>query len=269
MPVTRLASIRTIMALAARDDMEMDQINIKGAYLNGELTPDEVIYMHQPPGYASRKYPQHVCKLLKTLYGLKQSGRRWYQWLFHILMNELGFAQCEVDHAVFYRRSMDSALVIIVVHVDDCTIASSKRELIDELKTRIKEFVEITDMGELHWLLGIEVKRDREACTILLSQRSYIDSIVCHFGFKDLKPITTPMDLNAKLSTAQNPSTGAQYAAMRNVPYREAVGALMYVMLGTRPDISYAVTTVSKFSSNPGMAHWDVVKRICWVSFQF
>ena len=70
-PVARLASIRTIMALAARDDMEMDQIDIKGAYLNGELTPDEVIYMHQPPGYASRKHPQHVCKLLKTLYGLK------------------------------------------------------------------------------------------------------------------------------------------------------------------------------------------------------
>ena len=148
------------MALAARNDMEMDQINIKGVYLNGELTPDEVIYMCQPPGYASRKYPQHVCKLLKTLYGLKQSRRWWYQRLFHILVNELGFARCKVDHAVFYRRSMNSALVIIVVHVDDCTITSSKHELIDELKTHIKEFVEITDMGELHWLLGIEVKRD-------------------------------------------------------------------------------------------------------------
>ena len=177
-------------------------------------------------------------------------------------MNELGFARCEVDHAMFYRHSTDSALVIVVVHVDDCTIASSKCELIDELKMHIKEFVEITDMGELHWLLGIEVKRDREACTILLSQRSYIDSIIRHFGFKDLKPITTPMDPNVKLSTAQNPSTGAQYAAMRNVPNREAVGALMYAMLGTCPDILYAVTMVSKFSSNPGMAHWDVVKQI-------
>ena len=78
-PVTRLASIHTIMALAAHDDMEMDQIDIKGAYLNGELTPDEVIYMRQPPGYASGKYPQHVCKLLKTLYSLKQSRHRWYQ----------------------------------------------------------------------------------------------------------------------------------------------------------------------------------------------
>ena len=261
-PVARLASIRTIMALAARNDMEMDQIDIKGVYLNSELTPDEVIYMRQPPGYASRKYPQHVCKLLKTLYGLKQSGRWWYQWLFHILVNELGFARCKVDHAVFYRHSTDSALVIIVVHVGGCTIASLKHELIDELKMRIKEFVEITDMGELHWLLGIEVKRDQEAHTILLSQHSYINSIIRRFGFEDLKPITTPMDPNAKLSTAQSPSTGAQYAAMRNIPYCEAVGALMYVMLGTRPDISYAVTMVLKFSSNPGMVHWDAVKRI-------
>ena len=142
-------------------------------------------------------------------------------------MNELGFARCEVDHAVFYRHSTDSALVIIVVHVDDCTIASSKCELIDELKTRIKEFVEITDMGELHWLLGIEVKRDQGARTILLSQRSYIDSIIRCFGFEDLKPITTPMDPNAKLSTAQSPSTSAQYAAMQNIPYCEAVGVLI------------------------------------------
>ena len=203
-----------------------------------------------------------MCKLLKTLYGLKQSRHQWYQQLFHILVNELGFARCKVDHAMFYRCSTDSALVIIVVHVDDFTIASSKQELIDELKMCIKEFVEITDMGELHWLLGIEVKRDQEAHTILLSQHSYIDSIVRHFGFEDLKPITTPMDPNAKLSTAQNPSTSAQYAAMQNVPYHEAAGVLMYVMLGTCPDISYAVTTVSKFSSNPGMAHWDVVKQI-------
>ena len=91
-PVAHLASICTIMALAAHDDMEMDQIGIKGAYLNGKLTPDEVIYMHQPPGYASQEHPQHVCKLLKTLYGLKQSRCHWYQGLFHIFVNELGFA---------------------------------------------------------------------------------------------------------------------------------------------------------------------------------
>ena len=93
-------------------------------------------------------------------------------------------------------------------------------------------------MGELHWLLGIKVKRDQEACTISLSQHSYTDSIFCHFSFKDLKPITTPMDPNVKLSTAQSPSTSAQYAAMQNIPYCKAVGVLMYMTLETANLIS-------------------------------
>ena len=139
---------------------------------------------------------------------------------------------------------------------------ASTLALVVDLKRRVGEHVEVTDLGELHWLLGIEVKRDRETCTISLSQRSYIDAIIRHFGLEDSKPISTPMDPNSKILTSHSPSTGAQYAAMRNVPYREAVGALMYAMLGTRPDISFAVTMVSKFSSNPGLTHWEAVKRI-------
>ena len=105
MPVARLATIRTVLALAAREDMELHQIDIKGAYLNGDLTPDEVIYMRQPPDYASRDHPNQVCRLLKTLYGLKQSGRRWYQKLVNILVGTLGFTRCDVDQAVFFKRS--------------------------------------------------------------------------------------------------------------------------------------------------------------------
>lgn len=219
--------------------------------------------MRQPPGYASRDHPtSYVCRLRKTLYGLKQSGRRWYQKLVQILVDSLGFTRCEVDQAVFFKREGNSDLTIVVVHVDDCTIAASALSLVMDLKARLREHVEITDLGELHWLLGIEVKREKEKRTISLSQRSYIESIIRRFGFEDSKPISTPMDPNTKISTAQSPSTGPQYATMRNIPYREAVGALMYAMLGTRPDISFAVTTVSKFSSNPGMAHWEAVKRI-------
>ena len=134
--------------------------------------------------------------------------------------------------------------------------------LVVDLKRCVGEHVEVTDLGELHWLLGIEVKRDRETRTISLSQRSYIDAIIRRFSLKDSKPISTPMDPNSKISTSHSPSTGAQYAAMQNVPYCEAVGALMYAMLGTHPDISFTVTMVSKFSSNPGLTHWEAVKRI-------
>jgi hypothetical protein len=263
-PVAKLASIRTVLAMAAELDFELHQIDIKSAYLNGELTKDENIYMKQPPGYPAPNSSGKVCHLLKTLYGLKQSGRRWYQKLVEILVKRLAFVRSDVDQAVFYRHGGDNshATIIVVVHVDDCTIAASTLSLVVAFKRQIAQHVEITDLGELHWLLGIEIKRDRERRTIHLSQRSYIDSIIARYNFQDLKPVSTPMETSTRLSTSQAPATTLEIAKMRDVPYLEAVGSLMYASLGTRPDISFAVQTVSRFSKNPGLTHWDAVKRI-------
>ena len=104
-PVTCLASICAVLAMAAVHDLELHQVNIKGAYLNGKLTNDEVIYMKQPPDYPASNSKGQVCWLLKTLYGLKQSGRQWYQCFVEILVEFLGFLHCEVDQAVFYNVS--------------------------------------------------------------------------------------------------------------------------------------------------------------------
>jgi hypothetical protein len=258
-PVARLASIRAILAFAASEDLETSQIDIKGAYLNGELASDEVIYMRQPPGYSEGLF---VCKLRKTLYGLKQSGRRWYQKLVDI-MTRMKFERSEVDQAVFYRRNKETrALIIVPIHVDDCSIVASSQPLIDRFKIEIKKHVEITDLGALHWILGIEVQRVREERKLLLSQRSYIDSILRRYGLDDLKPISTPMDPNVRLTSAQSPTTTDDIAKMRDVPYHEAIGSLMYASLGTRPDISFAVQTLSRFAINPGSAHWEAVKRV-------
>ena len=153
-------------------------------------------------------------------------------------------------------------LIIIIVHVNDCTIAASSLALIVAFKAELSKHVEITDLGELHWLLGIEVTRNREECSLALSQRSYIESIIRRFNFNDLKPVSSPMEPNVKLSSSQSPTTGADFAAMQHIHYCEAVGSLMYAALGTRPDISYAMTNVSRFSSNPGMPHWDAARRI-------
>ena len=258
-PVARLASIRTVLAFAASEDLETGQIDIKGAYLNGELTENERIYMRQPPGYAQGTF---VCKLHKTLYGLKQSGRRWYQKLVEI-MTILKFTRSEVDQAVFYRRDAGKGvLIIVLVHVDDCSIVASPQPLINRFKIEIKKHVEITDLGALHWILGIEVQRIREERKLLLSQRSYIDSILRRYGFFDLKPISTPMDPNIRLTSAQSPTATDDIAKMRDIPYHEAIGSLMYASLGTRPDISFAVQTLSRFAVNPGLAHWEAVKRV-------
>ena len=260
-PVAKLTSICTVLALATRLDLELHQINIKGAYLNGELNNEETIYMRQPPGYADLALLCHVCRLHKTLYGLKQSSRRWYQKLVEILIKNLGFKLCEVNQAVFIKQG-NKTVIIIVVHVDDCTIATSSLSLVIELKAQIRNHIEITDLGELHWLLGIEVMRNCEERTIALSQWSYLDSIICHFGFDNLKPVSTPMEPHIKLTNAQSPLTGAEYTSIQHIPYREAIGSLMYATLGTHPDISYAVSTVSRFTSNPGLPHWEAVQRI-------
>ena len=153
-------------------------------------------------------------------------------------------------------------LIIVLVHVDDCSIVGKTKVLIARFKVEIAKFVEITDMGELHWILGIEVRRIREEKKILLSQKSYINSILQRYNFDELKPVSTPMDPNTRLTSAQSPSTTEKLGAMRNISYHEAVGSLMYATLGTRPDICFAVQTVSRFNSKPGLAHWEAVKRI-------
>jgi len=261
-PVARLPASRAIIAMANRLNLELHQVDIKGAYLNGELNDNEVLYMQHPPGYRARDAGGRVLRLKKTLYGLKQSGRRWYQKLSSIF-DTLNFSKCSVDQAVFYK--LDKAkneITVVAVHVDDCTIAASNLTLIEEFKAGLRQHVEVTDLGELHWMLGVEIKRDRQAGTIHLSQRAYIDSILKRYNFDDLKPLSSPMDSSIRLTSEQSPATTAEHAVMRDKPYREAVGALNWAALTTRPDIAFAVATVARFAANPGIPHWEAVKRI-------
>ena len=261
-PVAKLASSRAIIAMANRLRLELHQVDIKGAYLNGVLNDDEVLYMQHPPGYKAHEAGVRVLRLVKTLYGLKQSGRRWYQKLTSIF-DTLGLKQCQVDQAVFFKSDKKAGdITVVAVHVDDCTIAASSARLVDALKTGMRKHVEVTDLGELHWMLGIEVQRDRKAGTVHLSQRTYIDSILRRYHLDDLKPLSTPMDTSIRLSSEQSPKSAAEFAAMRDVPYREAVGALNWAALSTRPDIAFAVSTVARFAAEPGPAHWEAVKRI-------
>ena len=131
-----MAPIQTVLAIAAAENLEIHQIDIKGAYLNGELTDNERIYMKQPPRYPVSPNSSDVLLLLKMLYSLKQAGRHWYQKLVEI-MEALGFERCDVDQAMCYRKK-GSTLIIVLVHVDDCTIAGTSITLIHRFK--IKNF---------------------------------------------------------------------------------------------------------------------------------
>ena len=128
-------------------------------------------------------------------------------------MELLKFQCSDVDQAVFYRRN-ENMLMVVLVHIDDCTLIASTAALISGFKAQIAKHVEISDLGELHWLLGIEIKQNREARTIHISQRAYIQSILRRYNFHDLKPLSIPMDPAMQLSTAQAPSTMQEFAAM-------------------------------------------------------
>ena len=136
--------------MANRLNLELHQVDIKGAYLNGVLNEGEVLYMQHPPRYKSPNAGNCMLRLVKTLYGLKQSGCRWYQKLSSIFLS-LGFTCCSVDQAVFYKSDKDKKEhTIVAVHVDDCTIAASNARLVEQLKAGLCEHVEVTDLGELH-----------------------------------------------------------------------------------------------------------------------
>jgi transposase InsO family protein len=259
-PVARIASFRVIFALAARFDWDIESFDFNGAYLNGTLDDDEAIYMQEPPGYESEGNGAFVKRLLKALYGLKQAGRKWYDALRRILI-ELGFCVSDADPGVFYAR-VGQHIIIIAIHVDDCAITGSSKKLIESYKHKLNEKYPLTDLGPISWLLGIKVTRNREARMISLSQTSYIESIASRFNLTDAKPAPTPMVPGITYSKMDAPSDPTALARMNSIPYREAVGSLMYASVATRPDITFAVSTLSQFLEHPGEAHWDAVKRV-------
>jgi hypothetical protein len=254
-PVAKLVSTHAVIMMANHLGMEMHQIDIKGAYLNRELNKNEVLYMKHPPGYKDSDAGMRVLCLVKTLYGLKQSGRHWYQKLSSIFTS-LGFKQCAVNQAVYFKViKLKGELIIVVVHIDDCTIVASTIHLIEELKAGLRKHVEVMDLGDLHWMLGIEVKHDCEGRTVHLSQWAYIDAILRYYHFDNLKPLSTPMDHQVCLSSEQAPASAAKFAMMCDVPYHKAVGALNWAVLATCPDIAFTVAMVACFAANPGPTH--------------
>jgi Reverse transcriptase (RNA-dependent DNA polymerase) len=169
--------------------------------------------------------------------------------------------RCEVDQAVFYRVEGESVMVL-ASHIDDCLAVASSVELEEEIKRELKKAFKISDLGEINWILGITIKHDHAARTIGLSQKSYINSMLSRCGFENIRPITMPMDPSMHFSTSQGPKTTQEFAKMKDKPYCKAVGLLMYASLGTRPNITYAVSILSKFADNPGLVHWNAVKRV-------
>ena len=184
---------------------------------------------------------------------------KWYLELCNSL-KELRLSCAHSDWGMLYAHIRHDIL-ILASHVDNCTVTRNSRELMGLFKDEIQAKYKITDLGPVSWVLGMKVVRDCVARTISLSQEPYINAIVTKYNFSDLKPISIPMDPNVQLSCT-HPRSIADTARMKNILYRAAVGSLMYLAIATRPDVTFAVSTVAQFSQDPGLEHWEAVKRI-------
>lgn len=249
--VVKPMSYKAIFALAAAMDWDLEQMDVKTAFLYGDVQED--IYVRQPDGFC--KDSSKVCKLNKALYGLKQSPRIWYQH-FSEYMKELGLHPIEADESVFMDAKEGT---IVALYVDDVLITGRNKSAIKRIKDGLNAKFHMSDLGPCAYYLGMTIKRDRRAGIIRLGQKAYITRFLNHFNCWNLNPASTPLETSRKLQPAEE-----GYVAPRKLreDYQSAVGSLMYAMLGTRPDIAYAVSLVSRYSANPTPAHWNAVVRI-------
>lgn len=272
-PVARLSSLRSLLAVAAKFDLHVAQLDIETAYLNGRIDTD--IYMEMPEllekmlqriisedanssisqrarGMLNQlKRGSTVCKLKKALYGLRQSGRQWHTALDTVLQG-IGLTPTNSDPCVYIDKK---ELTFVLVYVDDILIISNDKKRESEIKEKLSKHFKVKDLGDARYCLGIEIIRDRESIT--LSQTGYINEILQRFRMSSCKPVSTPLAPGSRFDDdTDDPENEEKF------PYRELIGALMYAAIGTRPDIAHAISVLGQFNHNPKRVHWTAAKRV-------
>lgn len=247
-PVARLTTVRSLLAVAAKENLKVTQFDVTTAFLNGEL--EDEIYMKQPEGYEDGT--KRVCKLKRSLYGLKQAPRCWNICIAEFLLKS-GFKQSEADPCLFVRNK-NQLKVAVALYVDDGLIAhnttAAGEEFLNELKSRFK----IT-FKPASYFLGMEIIV-RQDNSIFLCQKAYTKKILQKYGMSECKPAPSPVIKNNEIGKDEDSNTKSVF------PYRQAVGALSYLSVGTRPDITYAVGVASRNLSAPTKEDVLLIKRI-------
>ena len=250
-PVVKPATVRLVLSLAVSRGWSLRQIDVSNAFLHGYLS--EEVYMQQPPGFEDARYPSHVCKLQRALYGLKQSPRAWYARLSARLL-ELGFVSSKADTSLFFFAQHD-VQIYMLVYVDDIVIAGSSQGAVDGLVRSLAASFPIKDLGPLAYFLGLEASFNSGGLT--LTQRKYALDLLHRVSMETCKPTSTPLSTSDQLARA----SGRTLSTADAFRYRSVVGGLQYLTL-TRPDISFAVNKICQFLSQPTDTHWEAVKRI-------
>jgi transposase InsO family protein len=257
-PTARMSHIRLTLAYAAKYGLDVYQMDVRTAFLGSVL--HEEVYMRPPPGWehlrGKGERGRCVWKLVKSLYGLKQSPHEWYHTL-RVFLVELGFVISRVDGGFFILVKDDTTL-ILSVYVDDMLMVGS-RNLIDDLKKRLTARFDMHDLGQASFYLGMQLQFD--GGFVYLSQHAYVEKVLERFGMSEVRPIGTPMDVKDFKKKMVRRSLSGEEACDKAL-YQSKLGSVMYLMTSTRPDICFAVGVLSRFSSDPGVSHMDAMDRL-------
>ena len=257
-PVARYNSIRSLLAVANVCNWETHQMDVKTAFLQGNL--EDEIYMEQPEGFVDEERPDYVCKLNKSIYGLKQAARCWNAAIDTFLLSN-GYKKCSADPCVYIklvkRKDGKIDFVIIALYVDDIILCSNNTNMLKKEKLALAKRFKVEDLGELHYVLGMSVKRNRRSRTLSISQTKYLGGVLKRFNMENCKPVPTPLEQGRKFEPLSEDEEPVDVQA-----YQMAIGYLTYVTTVSPPDLCAAVGVLSKFMSKPGTEHWQGVKRV-------
>ena len=232
-------------------------VDIANAYLFGTL--EETLYMEQPKGFEDRAKPLAVCRLKKSLYDLKKSACRW-QLKFKTVLESIGFKALNYAESA-YISTGPGPRIVILTYVDDCVIWTTDIYAKNEVVRQLSKEFELTDLGEISKFLGVQISKNSDG-KYSLCQRRYIEVLLDRFKMQDCNPAVTPMDPGALKTLTVEHGPLLKNEIPLDAPYREIIGALLYLSTHTRPDIAVAVNILSRHVSNPRECHWEASKRI-------
>ncbi|UYV85026.1 hypothetical protein LAZ67_X004329 [Cordylochernes scorpioides] len=250
-PVSSFETIRLLTAIATEKDWFIDQFDVKSANLHGTL--NETIYMEQPECFKKPGEENLFCKLKKSIYGLKQSGRCWNKFL-NKQLHEIGFQRNPIDPSI-YEVELEEGRIILSIYVDDIFAISENQAARNKCRELLNSSFEVKYLGPISHMLGVSFKKSEDG-SMTLYQSNYIEELLQRFRLQDAKGISTPMETNLDLSVRKNGNSNERF------PYRELIGGLSYLSQRTRPDIAYAVGILSRYCDNYTRKHWEAGKRV-------
>jgi hypothetical protein len=247
-----METIRVVIAEAVRKKWKLRQMDVKSAYLNGYLK--EEVYMEQPDGYDDGT--KRACRLIKTLYSLKQSGREWNEEL-NKRLTRIGFKRLVSDPCA-YRKEMNTHVQIVTVWVDDLMLFTNDERAMVNLRRELEDSFEITDLGEPSKIVGIEITINDRNGEVKLTQERYIEAILKKHGLENANKVAVPMDPKIRFEKAESSTDPRD----KSNAYASLIGSLMFAAVATRPDIAFPVFRLAAYTADPSLQHWTAAKKI-------